>query len=310
MKGQNRLPGYRSIVASLSLTLLFLGSLAAGATPAGASGQHGLRITLTLPAGPFRRDELLRVHVTATNVSRTPIDITRDCYDGTNFILSVWAIDPAGNPRYPPAVPSLPPAPCIPPHVVRALKPGQTIKATLLVVARTTRLAGIVPVELRSPGVTEDFDVIGGIVHLRLLPAAPAPVTVTQTPSGPSVRVQRAPGDSGPLRYQYWAQCPSTDGTEVSTDQTVSWQIADGDSFIPASPTCQTPLEWHAVAGWLGESVTYIDYVKRSASVQRETRQREGNRVSLTNAGLLAGEVTPSAIRARPGRRICWGGRL
>jgi hypothetical protein len=215
---------------------------------------HGLQLTLSMPNRSYPRYALVQVQGTVKNVSGHTLWFrgVGNTFPGLSN-PEPEVLNRAGKVVYPPAFKYLYPLPG-PSPVPYPINPGQSGGQNYYVILRDARIRLTIQYTSTNPR-----QVIGPFrtvhtqaLYLRLTPARRPAITVQFPPGHASAVVQRPVGARGPLIRVNYSDCPDT--TDNWTF--IGWKPG-GTSF---KPDCESPREWHVIAGWVGYSVVRVDY--------------------------------------------------
>jgi hypothetical protein len=182
-----------------------------------------------------------------------------------------------GNVLFPPPFPP----PVIDDVIRKSAPPGpllhdQVIRAHMPIIMRGSHVRAAFDFSVQFNGHTVPMEVQTPAVHVRLVPGR-APAVVEQTEGTVSARVRPAgPEDRGPLYHDGWYACPLPGGGKWYGGSSWYEQIStspNGLSIIIGTPYgwkpthshllkpgCAQPIEWHVVAGWLGQPAVAVDF--------------------------------------------------
>jgi hypothetical protein len=218
---------------------------------------HGMRLTLGIPQRSYPRNALIRVGLRLTNLSHRNMPLPHlDGSEGpcTNTVMEVF--NDKGIVLYPPAIqtkpgePPLIPPPCPMPETGgRQLHPGQTATGNDLEILRARNLHAT----MYLSGVTR---VRTPTLQLLLTPSRPLGISVSLRPGQLSASVQPTPMSHQTLYVNEVSNCYV--GGTISYFSG-GWVPQVGRSM---HPDCANPLFWYAVAGYVGQPVGTIDYVR------------------------------------------------
>lgn len=230
---------------------------------------HGVRLSLSVPRSTYPRNALVQVDIAVRNVSNKTVLVPTSC-TGDNPAAQVLRRD--GMVTYPPALPLMPGtepscqmlSPPVP------LRPGRTITGKHYVVLRGNSLRAVVNFDL-LPGVTSQSNaavvrVTTPSVRVRLI-HRPAPhIKLTGAPALHAYVTGASASNQGPLLYMDWYRCQNIQATTIG-GHVATWTP---DPQTPVLvPGCDEPVEWHAAAGWLGQPVAYLNYVRTDYRISR-----------------------------------------
>jgi hypothetical protein len=219
----------------------------------------GLRLSTQLPTGPYTRNELTRATLTAVNTSGRVVTLLDTCPYGA-LQVQVWTRD--GRPVYPPVLPGEPSPRCGGAPSAEPLRPGQTVWRSVYVVLRGSVLSPLVSV-VRAKG--SSVAVLGGRRVLTLRRGSAPRVSFVSGAAGIVARVRFTGGRASGLLYRYWARCASSSQvTEVTSGTGYAWSSTTEPRIHLEYSSFSCPqssrLEWHGLAGWIGQPVASIDY--------------------------------------------------
>jgi hypothetical protein len=245
---------HRAALLGLFLAIPFLVPVPAHATTGTATtvstASAGVRLTLTVPRRVYMTDALAQMTVQVRNVSPHPV-WTRIGVTCITFYPSVEVMDDHGT--FTPQLPSnFFPPPCPWPGA-QQLPPGGTVREHVRVIVGATHISAVLLVGKRLRGRVET-----SAVTVQLVPGTPPPVTVHDSPAGPSVQVDRPAGATGPLYVEDSAFCHLSTGIDTFQNNLI-WYPAPADPIVP---DCGDTQEWHGLAGYLNYPVAAFDYVK------------------------------------------------
>lgn len=210
-----------------------------------------VRLTLTLPARTYPQNALVLATVRLENISGHPVWYTDACPGG---VLSIQVTDAQGGLYYPPAQPGGPQPKCKRAQSV-PLAPGDVIQRGIFAVLRAPNIRALAEIG-KTPG--SYFETAP--VTLQLTAGTPPAVQVHASPAV-SATITPPAGSQGPLYVNAWARCGTGAGSAASTSGPVSFTPVYGSTTI--TPDVQGPcqaLEWHALAGWVGQPVATVAY--------------------------------------------------
>lgn len=218
---------------------------------------HGVRLTLSLPVGPYVHNGLIRTRVRLQNVSRRPIRIAGtpdgECGSSTPQIQmrASNGIDESFMPLPGGPIPS---CPLIPPNTGPQLWPGQSQAVPRLVILRSSSLRAILMIStgrgttlITTPPIT------------ITLGRARAPRIRLVATSPPAALVTAHDRHSGPLYYLMWSVCVDSRGRLTAELFGQTWHSTRSTTLRPPN-RCGRVSEWHAVAGYLNQPVTVFNY--------------------------------------------------
>jgi hypothetical protein len=252
-----RMPGLLSLVLPLAL----LPARSSAAHPVSgyqvSTVSQGIKLTLEVPHKTYPRNALIRVTITARNVTWRPVRITRVntlCGDNNPYID---VSDGQGHPSQLPTFTRFLATTCPIPVSYRSLGVGRSLRwhrygiLTDSVVEATIILG-------KPPGSRE---VSTPAIAVRLTEGQ-APQVMLHTDRGSVFAdIQPVGPVQSPLRYIESVNCPfigPVAGYRVVTEYT--WRIEVGNRVTAG---CDPVSEWHVIAGWLDQPVATIDYMKR-----------------------------------------------
>lgn len=217
----------------------------------------GIRLTVSIPAGPYPLDALVAVNVTLRNMTRHVVRYwTRGPMAPGYQDPQGEVLDSSGQVLYPPALPQWLPLPGPAPFPV-PLRPGQSVGGRQFLVLRGP--------ELRATQ-TIDIDGVANGVHyppasistraiaLGLISQAPPAVRLSASEQGLRADISPPAGATGPMFYMQYSKC----GDISTSNQTLEW-TASTPVLVPG---CPRPVEWFVVAGWLNHPVARIHFVQ------------------------------------------------
>jgi len=221
---------------------------------------HGLRLTLTLPVGPYVRNGLIRTRVQVQNVSREPIRIAGTS-DGECGSSRPQVQMRASNGIYESVMPlpggPIPSCPLIPPNTGPQLRPGRSQAVQKLVILRSSSLRAVLLITtgrrttlIATPPITITLGK-ARTPRIRLLATSP-----------PTARVSAHDRHSGPLYYVMWSVCVNSHGQLTAELFGQAWRSTHSTTLRPATG-CGRVSEWHAVAGYVNQPVTMFNYKRR-----------------------------------------------
>mgnify|MGYP001159368483 CR=1 FL=1 len=212
---------------------------------------RGVELSLSVPRPGYPDGALIRVAVAVENVSHQTVWLLAGGPQepGKTF-PQVEVLNDAGTVVYPPAFEGYLPPPG-PAPVSRPLAPGKRISSQAYVVLRGTHLRAVLDVLTGAQEFNSAARVATRPLTVRLTPGNPPLVTLTLV--GTQVRADIEPLSPvhGPMLFLDAARCPGR-----GFSQHLVWTR----SVKHLSPGCTDPTAWHAVAGWLNQSVATIDY--------------------------------------------------
>ncbi|HEX8917417.1 MAG TPA: hypothetical protein VF898_02850 [Chloroflexota bacterium] len=251
----------RVVLAALLAALLLIVTPSARAqTNSGLSVTttgHGVQLRLVIPHQQYPFNSLVRVQVAVRNTSHAPVTITgypRNCVAENP---SVEVLGDAGAVIYPPSPLHYIPPPCpalLPGHEGRVLQPGGSVQVPLYAFLHGNQIRASVTIQRGQ----KTYTVKGADIPLRLGPAeSPQARVAVQSGLPATIDVQADATVTGPPIYQMSLACSDANGGEVF-HQVLFWTRATSSHFVA---NCDSPLEWHLIAGWPGHTAIVADYV-------------------------------------------------
>jgi hypothetical protein len=226
--------------------------------------QQGIRLSLSMPRGPYAWNSFVPVTTRMTNLSNHVVTIgaifgfTR-CYVFAP-IVEVQRRD--GSDVFPPSVAGAMALPCpAPPPYGRTLQPGASIIVNSYAVLRAAHIRATVGV-----GQGNQVSTISTRPVTLSLRQASTPGVAIHTDGPIYATVTRPPGARGPMLAAWWWTCDAK-STAPNAGQAISRPSevrAVGSTRLGPhldARYCGRVHEWHAVAGWPGFPAARIDYV-------------------------------------------------
>jgi hypothetical protein len=235
---------------------------------------NGVCLSLVLPSRTLIRNSLIRVTTIVENTGRTPISGPETV--GTTVEPQVQVFDGVGHLVFPPLLQVPPGLPSFKYPVPELFPGGAVIRSSQFVVVRGARLRVVLHFQRFGASGTVRSVVRTALIHL-LLRAGRVPHVILR--DGAHVMARIVPelrAGSGPLYRADWWSCRLPDGLlsyggsgfyEMSPPSAAFPPMLVGafNAWLPARgtvlrPGCASPVDWHAVAGWLGHPVVQINY--------------------------------------------------
>lgn len=259
-----------AVLASVAFLLLWPAeSLASSASRSVrvTTRTDGIKLSLILARHMYPRNALVLATMRLRNVSNASVLLPSPCPPGA-FLVQV--VTPAGRMVYPPALRSQLPTSCPPPPpeatvTAGSLPPAGVVQVRVPTILRAPRLRAVA--ELGPPG-----GVTGRFLHIRLTRGDPPQVQLRLAPVE-AVITPRKGEQSGPLYYDAWAICQARGPTGLTyPGAETGWKVLRHGSRtgyllrpqLQAGQGCNTPVQWHLVAGFLNQPVACVDYVSAS----------------------------------------------
>jgi hypothetical protein len=171
-------------------------------------------------------------------------------------------MDSAGAPLFPPAFKHGLEAPsCGPFRLPTPVPSGHSVKAALYAIVRANDIRATADVIIGGldtriegrPVTLQVTDPDRPRVSLHTSPSVFADLTPAATPHGPLTVIQ------------WWACRGRPGGFALAGSVAWYWQTFSGSRLAPLfDQACGAQREWHAIAGWLNQSVARINYVRAS----------------------------------------------
>jgi len=229
-------------------------------SPAVTVVSHSLRLTLTLPVGPYIHNGLIRTRVQVQNVSRGPIRIA-GTPDGECGFSTPQIQMRTSNGIYESFMPlpggPIPSCPLIPPNTGPQLWPGQSQAVQRLVILRSSSLRAVLMITtgrrttlIATPPIT------------ITLGKARAPRIKLLATSPPAALVSAPDRHSGPLYYAMWSVCVNSHGQLTAELFGQAWRSTHSTILRPATQ-CDRVSQWHVIAGYLNRTVTMFNYKRQ-----------------------------------------------
>jgi hypothetical protein len=230
---------------------------------------HGTRLSLAMPHGPFAWNSFVPVTARVLNVSGHVVVIGSTPEFGPCYVKgpAVEVQRQNGDTVFPPSVPNPTPLPCPAPFpgAGTPLQPGAVMTVSEYVILRAahvratvTLVQGQQPAALSTPAVTVT------------LHSMPAPRVTLHTDGAVFATLARPARARGPLLVAEWWDCVTRATSRHSAGEATSRPSAvtavGGTRLTPqfGQVGCIRLNEWHAVAGWSGFPAANVDYVAPS----------------------------------------------
>jgi len=220
---------------------------------------HGVRLTLAVPGTRYPKDALIRVTLTATNVSHS----RRYVYTVV-YVPTVTVLDGSGKEVYSTEAPlgsatiaAVPePAPSS-----RMLLPGQSLTLRPYVVLRGRHIEANAMLGRLGRGLNRTVTTPPLTVALT---QEPAPTATIDTSSGLAATITPSPPVAGWLIYYEDTICETPRAISLGAGP---WRSTASNTIQPSfagtdvvGQGCDGRAHWHAVAGWLNHPVVLIEY--------------------------------------------------
>jgi hypothetical protein len=209
---------------------------------------HGVRFSIVLPGRTFARNSLVRVRVSATNISGRPIQLSASCRNGGLPTFFAGVLNGQGRLVYaPPPVRPIPEPPCTGGSANGTsgpqLRPGQTLTKPEYIILRGAQVAAI----LTGAG----GRIVGRALSVRLTHAPAARLVFSRDDSTVTISPGR-PAHGPPLI----AQAVGCAGPGAGVANSINWYRAGSRTIHPACRLLEgSVVQWHIVAGWPDQPV-------------------------------------------------------
>jgi hypothetical protein len=246
------------IAALLSGPVSAHGATQTGGSPGG--GPLGVTLSLRLTKRIYVRGELTRVIISLVNRSGGVLQLSDRCPYG---FLHVQVRSTAGAVVFPPSIPGAPPQSCPAGSLASlALPSGHAYTETDYVVARGRVFLAMALVTLSSG---QFMTVASRRITVELVKGPAPKVNVLPGAKGPFVVVTPTARPRGPLYAAYWIGCRSVGRGFLDSSIGLQLTPEQGTRVYPVWSSLECPpiftRELHAVVGWVGSKVAYVNYV-------------------------------------------------